>query len=132
MKKTLCILFVLLAIPIASWAIPSPPASTGSGTDWTVDQGATNINAANIPDLSGTYQPLLTNPLTQSDVDDVPVNGATTAPVSSNWAYDHENASDPHSGYLTSTELTSTLGAAYDTESELQALFAGKQASDSA
>lgn len=25
----------------------------------------------------------------ESDVDDTPVNGATTAPVSSNWAYDH-------------------------------------------
>jgi hypothetical protein len=33
------------------------------------------------------------------DVEDTPVNGNTTRPVSSNWAYDHENASDPHSVY---------------------------------
>lgn len=26
--------------------------------DWTTDQGATNIHSGNIPDLSGTYQPL--------------------------------------------------------------------------
>ena len=30
--------------------------------------------------------------LKQSDVDDTPINGATTAPVSSNWAYAHETA----------------------------------------
>lgn len=34
-----------------------------------------------------------------TDVDDVPVNGVTTDPISSNWAYDHENAADPHTGY---------------------------------
>ncbi len=30
------------------------------------------------------------------DVDDTPVNGATTVPVSSNWAYDHEQSLSPH------------------------------------
>jgi len=39
------------------------------------------------------------------DVDDTPVDNATTAPVSSNWAYDHVAAADPHTGYL----LESTL-----------------------
>jgi hypothetical protein len=34
-----------------------------------------------------------------TDVDDVPVNGATTDPISSNWAFDHEAAADPHTGY---------------------------------
>lgn len=29
--------------------------------DWTSDQGATNIHSGNIPDLSGTYQTVLTN-----------------------------------------------------------------------
>lgn len=37
--------------------------------------------------------------LQQSDVDDTPVNDVTTAPVSSNWAYDHTAAADPHPGY---------------------------------
>ncbi|GAG60906.1 unnamed protein product, partial [marine sediment metagenome] len=32
-------------------------------------------------------------------VDDTPENGATTTPVSSNWAYDHVDAADPHTGY---------------------------------
>ena len=34
--------------------------------------------------------------LKESDVDDTPVNSATTAPVSSNWAFDHAAASNPH------------------------------------
>jgi|DEB0MinimDraft_10_1074344.scaffolds.fasta_scaffold01738_5 hypothetical protein len=34
--------------------------------------------------------------LTTADVDDTPVDGATTAPVSSNWAYDHENSTSAH------------------------------------
>lgn len=37
--------------------------------------------------------------VTISDVDDTPVNGVTTAPISSNWAYDHVAAADPHTGY---------------------------------
>ena len=50
-------------------------------------------------------QDALTNPLVQADVDDTPVNGVTTAPVSSNWAYDHENASDPHTGYMLESNI---------------------------
>ncbi|KKK82517.1 hypothetical protein LCGC14_2802600, partial [marine sediment metagenome] len=34
------------------------------------------------------------------DVDDVAVNGATTDPISSNWAFDHVAAADPHTGYV--------------------------------
>ena len=34
------------------------------------------------------------------DVDDTPVNGATTDPISSNWAFDHVAAADPHVGYV--------------------------------
>ena len=32
----------------------------------------------------------------EADVDDTPVDSATTAPISSNWAYDHENDPDAH------------------------------------
>jgi len=39
-----------------------------------------------------------------AEVDDVPVNGAITDPISSNWAFDHEAAADPHPGYLTPAE----------------------------
>jgi len=35
--------------------------------------------------------------LQPGDVDDTPVNGATAVPVSSNWAFDHAAASNPHS-----------------------------------
>ena len=34
------------------------------------------------------------------DVDDTPVDAATTNPISSNWAYDHVDAADPHPGYV--------------------------------
>jgi len=32
-------------------------------------------------------------------VDDTPVDGETSQPISSNWAYDHVAAADPHTGY---------------------------------
>jgi len=48
--------------------------------------------------------------ISEADVDDTPVNGATTVPVSSNWAYDHVAAADPHTGYV----LESLLDAAGD------------------
>lgn len=35
-----------------------------------------------------------------ADIDDTPVNGETSQPISSNWAFDHESASDPHTGYV--------------------------------
>ena len=45
------------------------------------------------------------------DVDDTPVNEATTAPVSSNWAYDHAaNASVHHSKY-TDAEVEAIISA---------------------
>lgn len=31
-----------------------------------------------------------------ADIDDTPVDGVTTAPISSNWAYDHMAANNPH------------------------------------
>lgn len=39
------------------------------------------------------------NYLLISNIDDTPVNGETSAPISSNWAYDHVAAADPHTGY---------------------------------
>jgi hypothetical protein len=38
--------------------------------------------------------------LTTDDVDDTPVDSATSTAISSNWAYDHENDADPHTQYL--------------------------------
>ena len=34
-----------------------------------------------------------------TDIDDVPVDAVTNAPISSNWAFDHVAAADPHTGY---------------------------------
>jgi hypothetical protein len=46
-------------------------------------------------------------------IDDTPVDGATTHSISSNWAYDHLAAADPHTGYrLESADHThQTTGA---------------------
>jgi len=45
---------------------------------------------------TGTYQPADATILKQADVDDTPVDGVTTAPVSSNWAYDHNANTNAH------------------------------------
>lgn len=42
------------------------------------------------------------------DVDDTPANGATTDPISSNWAYDHENDVDAHGEVVITTEDSNT------------------------
>jgi hypothetical protein len=50
------------------------------------------------------------NFLSKTDVDDTPVDGETDVPVSSNWAYDHENGTDPHTQYLRNNTDDSTPG----------------------
>jgi hypothetical protein len=49
--------------------------------------------------------------LRTADVDDTPVNGATTDPVSSNWAFDHEADTSTHgvTGAIVGTTDTQTL-----------------------
>lgn len=47
-------------------------------------------------------------------VHDTPVNGATTAAISSNWAYDHANASNPHSITWEMVKGSRTSGAVGD------------------
>jgi len=51
-----------------------------------------------------------------SEVDDTPVDGATTVPVSSNWAYDHAANAAAHHGRYTDAEAV----AAVEAESVLQ------------
>ncbi len=48
-------------------------------------------------DLDATFEATFVKHV---DVDDTPVDGVTTDPVSSNWAYDHVAAADPHAGYV--------------------------------
>ena len=39
-----------------------------------------------------------------ADIDDTPVNGEVAQPISSNWAFDHVAAADPHTGYRLESE----------------------------
>ena len=50
------------------------------------------------------------NLIRASDVDDTPVNGQTAVPASSNWAYDHVDAADPHTGYVKESVFTQDSG----------------------
>ncbi|MBT7091375.1 MAG: hypothetical protein HN932_12970 [Candidatus Marinimicrobia bacterium] len=87
-----------------------------------------DVSALNIA-VSSHYSDTSTHGVTGSilgteDVDDTPVNGATTVPVSSNWAYDHVSASDPHSVYglkdrpafLVTNEVADTFGVGIQTK----------------
>lgn len=62
-----------------------------------------SITESQISDL-GSYLPI-------ADINDTAVNGETAAPISSNWAYDHENATSVHgvSGNVVGTTDTQTL-----------------------
>jgi hypothetical protein len=80
-----------------------------------VGTGATQVAAGN-HNHSGVYEPADATIIKQADVDDTPVNAATTVPVSSNWAYDHANAADPHGVYLleSAAAAVATTGAYSD------------------
>lgn len=62
---------------------------SSSSTGGTIDHGV-------LTGLSDNDHPQY---LLVADIDDTPVNGVTNAPISSNWAFDHVAASDPHPGY---------------------------------
>jgi len=78
--------------------------------------------------IAGSYEPADSTILKQADVDDTPVNGVTTAPVSSNWAYDHvaahpapttRDARNQIAGsYLTSVAASNFVASAIVTEAE--------------
>ena len=63
-----------------------------TGDYWEVDKANGTFYEIATTNTLGSY-------LLIADIDDVPVNGVTNAPISSNWAYDHENAADPHTVY---------------------------------
>ena len=60
--------------------------------------GASLVNDADAAAARTTLgaEPADSTILKEADVDDTPVNGVTTAPVSSNWAYDHASNTDAH------------------------------------
>lgn len=52
-----------------------------------------NIAATNLQDA---LIELDSEKVAVADIDDVPVDGVTTAPISSNWAYDHAASTTAH------------------------------------
>jgi len=57
-------------------------------------------NSANWDTAYGWGNHTLAGYLLIADIDDAPVDGVTNAPISSNWAFDHVAAADPHTGYV--------------------------------
>jgi len=58
------------------------------------------------------FEPADATILKQADVDDVPVDGATTAPISSNWAFGHAAAAlaqDNYAKYLVALNFGAEL-----------------------
>jgi hypothetical protein len=43
--------------------------------------------------------------ISKNTVQDTPVNGNIDVPISSNWAYDHVAAADPHAGYMLESNI---------------------------
>jgi len=83
-----------------------------------VGTGATQV-AAGDHAHAGTYEPVDATIIRQVDIDDVAVNGVTTAPISSNWAYDHQNnTGNPHN--VTAAQIGVEAGATADqTDAEI-------------
>ena len=54
---------------------------------------------------SSYFEPADATILKQADVDDTPVNGSTTAPISSNWAYDHAASATAHAAPASQAEM---------------------------
>jgi hypothetical protein len=46
--------------------------------------------------------------ISKNTVQDTPVNGNIDVPISSNWAYDHVAAADPHTGYMLESNIGTT------------------------
>jgi len=91
-------------------------------TNSDVGTGAAQVAAGNHTH-TGVYEPVDATIIREADVDDVAVNGVTTAPISSNWAYDHENnTANPHT--VTAAQIGVESGATADqTGAEIDALL---------
>jgi len=91
-------------------------ATSGAYSLTLTTTGATNVT---LP-TTGTL-------LATGDVDDTPVDGVTTAPVSSNWAYDHEADTSTHgtSGAIVGTTDTQTLSGKSITAVEVDGSASG-------
>lgn len=70
-------------------------------TNWLdlTDAGATTLHKHDHGNMDGLSDNDHSQYLLIIDIDDTPVDAETSAPISSNWAYDHIAAADPHTGY---------------------------------
>ena len=100
----------------------------GDGTDWVAESDATartslglgtgdspQFTGVNVGDASDTTITRVSaaliavegdNLIRASDVDDIPVDGQAAVPVSSNWAYAHQTATNAPTGFPNRTDST--------------------------
>lgn len=64
--------------------------------NFTIEVIAGGVDHGGLAGLSDNDHPQY---LLVADIDDTPVNGEVAQPISSNWAFDHVAAADPHPGY---------------------------------
>jgi hypothetical protein len=91
----------------------APPSDEVYSISWNGSSGAATKNA--LYDKFELVASAISAKVSTADIDDTPVSGATTAPISSNWAYIHNAASNPHGTTkadvgLGSVDNTSDLG----------------------
>jgi hypothetical protein len=86
-------------------AISGPIVSDGSGN---LSAGTSSVIGA-LFSGGGTYLKAdgTTGDGSSTTVDDTPNDGDTADAISSNWAYDHVAAADPHAGYVLETAINS-------------------------
>jgi len=80
-----------------------------------VDASVSNDTITFTKGDGGTFAISTSDANTWRPIDDTPVNGATTESISSNWAYDHANATNPHGITLGALGYTGATNANYIT-----------------
>jgi len=80
-----------------------------------VDASVSNDTITFTRRSGGTVAVTTSDANTWRGIDDTPVNGQTAESISSNWAYDHVNASNPHGTTLADLGYTGATNANYIT-----------------
>jgi len=72
-------------------------AATSAQTGYATAAQITKLDGIEaLADVTSTHETSHADVLVDGDVDDTPVDAATMAPISSNWAYDHDNDANAH------------------------------------
>jgi hypothetical protein len=80
-----------------------------------IDVSVSNDTFTFTTNNGGTFTRSISDANTWRGIDDTPVNGQTAESISSNWAYDHVNASNPHGTTLADLGYTGATNANYIT-----------------